>query len=70
MRIKKEYKKNLFGQIVRKNTEKKLFNLGYKVIEEREFEARDWNSTCCLAIIFLPLAFFAIGTKVEVTYEK
>jgi hypothetical protein len=67
----KTYRADWLGNKQRAKEETKLFEQGYTIESEEEFVERDWGSTCCLAIIFLPLVFF-MGKikKVKVTYCK
>ena len=68
-RIIKKYDRGYLAQKKRKKEEVKLFELGYKIIEEEENKEWMAGNACCLALIFFPLIF--IKTKrIKVTYEK
>lgn len=70
MRLIKTYRADFIGKAQRRKAEANLFSQGYEVESEEFLKERDWGSTCCLAIIFLPLAFFCKYGKVKVTYIK
>lgn len=56
---------------MRKKEEEKLFAQGWKIQSIEEKKRRDWGGTCCLAVLFLPLAFLPINIKeVTVTYVR
>jgi hypothetical protein len=49
---------------------KTLINKGYKVIEVETTKDWDTTKTCCLALVFLPLALIGRTTHYKVTYER
>ena len=69
-RIIKTYNLDSFGDKVRREVEQKLLSEGYRIIQEETVKEFDGKKACCLAIIFLPLAFFGHVVKRKVTYEK
>jgi hypothetical protein len=70
MRLIKTYSQDFIGKAIRKQEEKKLFAMGYKIESEEEVKEFNGGEACCLAIIFLPLVFFARSKKIKVVYEK
>jgi len=69
--ITKTYTVGFPHDYFRKKDEAKFLANGYGVFSEEFFKERSWGDTCCLAIIFLPLAlFFGNIKKVRVTYSK
>jgi len=70
MRKTKTYSLGYFGNLQRKQVEKKLFAEGYKIESEEDVKEWDGGKACCLAIIFLPLVFFGKSKRVKVIYVK
>ncbi len=61
------YDDNFIGRAQRKKKEVVFEQLGYTIHSEEKI--KEWNAgqACCLAFIFLPLAFIKVK-KVKVTY--
>jgi hypothetical protein len=71
MTTTKTYRVGFPFDAVRKKEEAKLFAEGWEIQNIEEKKRRDWGGTCCLAILFFPLAFLPINIKeVTVTYAK
>lgn len=71
MKITKTYTVDWLRKRQRAKEEEKLFAEGWVKVAEEELEERDWSATCCLALIFFPLAFLPLKyKKIKVTYEK
>jgi len=70
MKLTKSYTVGPLFDRIRRQKEVKLFAEGWKVESEEFYKERDWGGTCCLAIIFLPLALLATAQKVKVVYSK
>ena len=70
MTLIKTYKLNASGKKKRIKDQEALMAEGWKVISEEEQTKFDGGKACCLAVIFLPLAFIGQSKVVKVTYEK